>query len=73
MNYQSKSCETMSSAIAQITNYHNWVFDNFKNFIKDGVALEIGSGHGIYSQKIAKQVGKLIVSDIDAEELKINR
>lgn len=70
MNDRTKSQETMSSAIAQITNYHDWVFDSFKDFIKDGIALEIGSGHGIYSKKIAKQVQRLIVSDIDAEAIK---
>lgn len=68
---QIKSRETMSNAITQITHYHNWVFNSFKNFITNGIVLEVGSGHGIYSKKIAKLVHKLIVSDIDVGAIEI--
>jgi SAM-dependent methyltransferase len=61
-----KSSETMARAIHEITNYHNWIFDVFKPYTQEGISLEVGSGHGIYSRKILPFSKKLYVSDIDS-------
>jgi SAM-dependent methyltransferase len=60
-----RSERTMSSGIRAASNYHHWVFSSFARFIEAGSALEIGSGHGIYSRLIAAVVARVIVSDID--------
>lgn len=62
---------TMSASIKTATYYHEWVFKSFSSFLLPGSALEIGSGHGQYSKRIAAIVDDLIVSDIDP--LAINR
>ncbi|MDI6786233.1 MAG: class I SAM-dependent methyltransferase [bacterium] len=60
-----KSDQTMTMAIKTANNYHDWVYNSFSHFIKKGIVLEVGSGHGKYSKKIIADVTELIVSDID--------
>lgn len=60
-----QSPDTMTAAIRTAHNYHDWVFSSFERHILPGVALEVGSGHGKYSRRIAERVERLIVSDID--------
>lgn len=60
-----KPNETMTEAVKTANNYHDWVFETFSNFIKRGIAIEIGPGHGKFTRKIINHVDKLIVSDID--------
>lgn len=60
-----RSSSTMSAATPFALNYHGWVFDSFARYLKPGVALEIGSGHGVYARKLAKVAESVIVSDID--------
>lgn len=59
------SADTMTAAIRHANNYHDWVFRSFAPFLRPGTALEIGSGHGQYSRRMAPHVRQLIVSDID--------
>jgi 2-polyprenyl-3-methyl-5-hydroxy-6-metoxy-1,4-benzoquinol methylase len=70
---QIRSRDTMSDAIREARNYHDWVFESFAQFLKPGRAIEIGSGHGQYSRRIAPQVEQLIVSDIDAAAIEAIR
>lgn len=56
---------TMSDAIRTAHHYHDWVFSSFADHLRPGTALEVGSGHGKYSRKIAPRVEHLYVSDID--------
>lgn len=60
-----ESRATMSDAIRTAHHYHDWVFSSFADFLRPGTALEVGSGHGKYSRKIAPRVEHLYVSDID--------
>jgi SAM-dependent methyltransferase len=41
------------------------VFESFARHLRPGVTLEIGSGHGAYSRKLAAAARELVVSDID--------
>jgi SAM-dependent methyltransferase len=59
------SADTMTAAIRDANNYHDWVFASFARFLQPGSTLEIGSGHGQYSRRMAPLVRDLIVSDID--------
>lgn len=61
-----RSRTTMAAAMTEVKYYHEWVFNSFAKFIIGGRTLEVGSGHGIYSKKIAGLTEQLIVSDIDA-------
>jgi SAM-dependent methyltransferase len=56
---------TMSQAMPHAHNYHEWVFRSFAAHLRPGTALEIGSGHGAYSRKLAAVQREVIVSDID--------
>jgi SAM-dependent methyltransferase len=55
----------MSDAAPHAVNYHAWVFDSFAPYLRPGTALEVGSGHGVYSRMLARVVASVIVSDID--------
>jgi len=57
----------MSPAIREAFRYHEWVFQSFARHLRPGVALEIGSGHGIYARHILESppIEELIISDID--------
>jgi SAM-dependent methyltransferase len=70
-----QSHETMSPAIREAYRYHQWVFQSFAKHLRPGVALEIGSGHGIYARHILEspQVDELIVSDIDPRAIEAIR
>jgi SAM-dependent methyltransferase len=59
------SAETMSSAVAEASNYHDWLFHAFVDQLKPGSAVEVGSGHGRFSQLLAPRVERLVVADID--------
>jgi len=59
------SSGTMSQAMPHAHNYHAWVFESFARHLKPGSALEIGSGHGAYSRKLAERAFEVVVSDID--------
>lgn len=60
-----ESRSTMSDAIRTAHHYHDWVFSSFSDQLRPGTALEVGSGHGKYSRKLAPLVEHLFVSDID--------
>jgi SAM-dependent methyltransferase len=60
-----RSSSTMSEAAPHAVNYHGWVFDSFAPYLRPGTALEVGSGHGVYSRMLARVVASVIVSDID--------
>ncbi|MEM1029196.1 MAG: class I SAM-dependent methyltransferase [Myxococcota bacterium] len=55
----------MSDAIRTAHHYHDWVFSSFADHLRSGSALEVGSGHGKYSRKLAGRLDHLYVSDID--------
>jgi SAM-dependent methyltransferase len=59
----------MSPAMSQAVNYHQWVYDAFADLLRPGTALEIGSGHGMYSRKLAAQLSRVMISDIDPEAI----
>ena len=70
-----QSHETMSPAIREAYRYHQWVFQAFARHLRPGVALEIGSGHGIYARHIVDSplIEELIVSDIDPQAIEAIR
>lgn len=57
---------TYSSAIADATNYTNWVVDEFRPFIGQ-VVLEVGLGHGAYRPLLQPQ--KYFGIDLDENEV----
>ena len=60
-----RSRETMSAAIRTAHRYHDWVFGSFASHLRRGPTLEVGSGHGLYAQRLLERVGEVVVSDID--------
>jgi SAM-dependent methyltransferase len=60
-----RSVETMSPAIKDAAAYHDWVFNSFATDLVPGTVLEVGSGHGLYARKLARQATRVLVSDID--------
>lgn len=66
MSTEIVSTETMSSALPDAINYHNWIFSLIKQHISaDSKVLEIGSGYGQYSKWLAELTSDLTCVDID--------
>jgi SAM-dependent methyltransferase len=59
------SHETMTTAMTTAHRYHDWVFRSFAAELRPGRALEVGTGHGEYSRRIAARVDELTISDVD--------
>jgi 2-polyprenyl-3-methyl-5-hydroxy-6-metoxy-1,4-benzoquinol methylase len=55
----------MTTAMATAHRYHDWVFRSFADALRPGRTLEVGTGHGEYSRRIAERVDELIISDVD--------
>jgi SAM-dependent methyltransferase len=60
-----RSRDTMTGAIRDAHRYHDWVFEACAKGLRPGSALEVGSGHGRFSRRLAPSVRELYVSDID--------
>lgn len=59
-------------AISSHSNFTNWVYGEIKPFV-NGDVLEVGSGIGIYSEKLigGSKVGTVFLSDIDPSYLRL--
>jgi SAM-dependent methyltransferase len=44
--------------------YHRWVYESFAPWV-EGRALEVGSGHGIYTRWLREQGHEVVASDVD--------
>ncbi len=55
---------TYAPAMRTALRYHRWVFSSFARWVQ-GNALEIGSGHGIYTRWLRERGHDVIASDID--------
>lgn len=58
--------QTMSSALPDAVNYHNWIVDFMRSYTK-GKTMEVGFGHGQYSDALAKQSESFTAVDADPE------
>jgi len=57
---------TMSSEILTSFNYHQWIFDKIAPFLLNSI-LEVGAGHGIYTEKLITASEKVLSVDIDSQ------
>lgn len=55
---------TYAPAMRKALRYHRWVFSSFARWV-EGNALEVGSGHGIYTRWLRQMGHEVIASDID--------
>ncbi len=62
--------ETMSPHILQASRYHWWIYQHFRKWI-NGHALEIGAGHGLYTQFLNADAASVTATDIDAETISL--
>lgn len=56
---------TMSAALPEAQRYHEWVYRSFRQHLR-GRILEVGTGYGIYTQRLLRH-GNVVASDIDPE------
>lgn len=66
-----RASDTYSSAIADATNYIEWIISTFRPYLK-GDILEIGLGHGSYVNVLEK-LGRYHGLDIDPEAVETAR
>jgi len=62
----------MARSMKDARAYHQWVYESFEKWLlRNGATLEIGAGHGEYSELLLGLDGKLTVTDIDSEAVEI--
>ena len=54
----------MSSALPEAVNYHRWIFDLIRPYLR-GRLLEVGFGYGQYTRQLAGRVDALVAVDLD--------
>ena len=59
--------ETMSSALPDAVNYHDWIMDKVRGVVAGDALLEIGPGYGQYTRPLSERVDRLVALDIDPE------
>lgn len=62
--------ETMSSALPDAVNYHRWILDLVRPYLR-GRLLEVGFGYGQYTREMADLVDELVAVDLDSKCLAI--
>jgi len=68
---QNANMVNISNALA-VSEYYDWLVRMFVPYLGERV-LEIGAGIGTFSERLARYVSTLVVTDIDVECLKIIR
>ncbi len=58
--------QTMSSALPDAVNYHRWIVDLMRPYLRGNV-LEVGFGYGQYTRHLAGLAGTLVAADIDPD------
>lgn len=65
-NVTPKGHATMSSAIKDAVNYHNWLLDLCRPYLGKKI-LELGPGYGQYTRSLAAYAGNVVAADIDED------
>ncbi len=56
----------MSPHMRQASRYHYWIYHHFRKWVT-GHVLEVGAGHGLYTQFLSVHAASVTATDIDAE------
>ena len=56
----------MTPSVRFALRYHRWIYSQIQPFVK-GRVLEIGMGHGLYTQFLSQNAREVVATDIDQE------
>lgn len=64
--------ETMTPSLLSAWRYHHWIYRHFQRWVR-GDVLEIGGGHGIYTEFLRTDAVSVTATDIDRRSVELMR